>query len=207
MRKSVVMSKHTSDKPKSDDDRVAFATFTQNLSQTPRSAVSRPAVKRGSLKGWPTLIVSSLIIGACATAGALVAHGHGWGEGLKIAAAAIIGGPFGACAAMVAAMLLALRVSNRSLNDMAETGTYNDMPSFLVPVVWTAGYAGAVGGSALFAGVAVHLATSSPDTQFLFRPPAVGGAIGAVLCALVVGGIAMIKVAQAPRKHDRIQER
>ena len=181
MCKGVAMSKRASE-PKPDDDRAAFAAFTQNLSQTPRSIGSTRS-KRQSLKGWPTLIVSSLIIGACSTAGALVAHGHGWSDTFKIAAAAIIGGPFGACAVMAAATLLALRLSNRSLNDMAETGTYNDMPSFLVPVVWAAGYIGAVAGSTLFAGVAVHLATSSPDTQFLFRPPAVGGAIGAVLCA------------------------
>ena len=197
----------TTPNPKSDDDRAAFAAFTQTLSQAPRSAVSSAKPKRGSLKGWPTLIASALVIGGFATAGALVARGYGVGDILKIAAAAIIGGPFGACAAMAVAMLAAMRLSNRSVYSLGESGTYNDMPTFLVPVVWAAGYAGAVAGSALFAGVAVHLATKSPDPQFLFRPPAVGGVIGAVLCGLVVGGIALFKATQAPRKHDAIQER
>lgn len=200
------MSKTTND-PKTDDDRAAFAAFTQNLATTPRSAVSRAAAKRGSLKGWPTLIVSALLIGGFATAGALLARGYGAGDALKIAAAAIIGGPFGACAAMAVATLAAMRVSNRSMYSMAETGTYNDMPSFLVPLVWGVGYMGAVAGSAFFAGIAVHLATSSPDTQFLFGPPAIGGVIGAALCALVAGGIAIFKSQQAPRIQDRIQER
>jgi hypothetical protein len=200
------MSKSTK-APKSDDDRAAFAAFTQTLSQAPRSAVSTSKPKRGSLKGWPTLIVSALVIGGFATAGAVAARGYGVGDALKIASAAIIGGPFGACAAMAVAMLAAMRLSNRSVYSMGETGTYNDMPSFLVPLVWAAGYAGAVAGSAFFAGIAVHLATGSPDTQFLFRPPAIGGVIGAVLCGLVVGGIAMFKATQVPRKHDTIQER
>ena len=201
------MSKRESDsKSDDDDDRAAFAAFTQNLSQTPRSVGSTRS-KRQSLKGWPTLIVSSLIIGASSTAGALVANGYGWGDGLKIAAAAIIGGPFGACAAMAAAMLLVLRLFNRSLADLSETGSYRDMPAELLPLVWAAGYVGAIAGSTLFAGVAVHLATSSPDTQFLFRPPAMGGTIGAVLCTFGIGGIAIFKSALAPRKQDQIRER
>jgi hypothetical protein len=193
--------------PKSDDDRAAFAAFTQNLSQTRGAAVASPIARRRAHKGWSTLILSSLAIGGFATAGALAAHDYGWADVLKIAAAAIIGGPFGACAAMAVAMLAAMRLSNRSVYSMGETGTYNDMPSFLVPLVWAAGYAGAAAGSAFFAGIAVHLATSSPDPQFLFRAPAVGGVIGAVLCALVVGGIALFKSQQAARKHDAIQER
>jgi len=158
-----------------------------------------------STKGWRTLLASSLVIGGFAAAGALAARWPGWGDGLKIAAATIVGGPFGACVAMAAAMLLALRLTNRRVTDMGETGTYNDMPSFLVPVVWAAGYAGAIAGSALFAGIAIHLATGSSDPQF--RAPALGGAIGAILCALVVGGTSMLKAAQSPRKLDTIQER
>ena len=188
------------------DDEAAFASFTKSLSQSPQSAVARTAPKRRSFQGWPTLIVSSLVIGGCSTAGALVAHSYGWGDGLKIAAAALVGGPFGACAAMAVGLLLALRLANRHVTDLGETGTYNDMPAFLVPVVWACGYLGAVAGSAFFAGIAVHLATKSPDPQFLFRPAAVGGVIGAVLCALV-GGIAIYKRSQTPRKHDAIQER
>lgn len=189
------------------DEGEAFAAFTQSLTQQRQSASSIGRPKRQTLKGWPTLIVSSLVIGACSAAGALLAHRHELGDGLKIAAGALIGGPFGACLAMIAAMLVALRLSNRSMNDLAETGSYNDMPSFLVPVIWAVGYFGAVAGSALFAGVAVHLVTSSPDTQFLFRPPTVGGAIGALVCAVGIGGIAVAKSALAPRKQDQIRER
>jgi hypothetical protein len=189
------------------DDEAAFATFTKNLAQAPKSATARTASKRRGFQGWPTLIVSSLVIAACATAGALAAHSYGWSDGLKIAASALVGGPFGACAGMAVALLLALRLANRHVTDLGETGTYNDMPGFLVPVVWAVGYAGAVGGSALFAGVAVHLATRSSDQQFLFRPPTIGGAIGAVLCAVVVGGIAAYKATQAPRTQDRVQQR
>jgi hypothetical protein len=189
------------------DEGAAFAAFTQSLTQQRQSASSIGRPKRQTLKGWPTLIVSSLVIGACSATGAILAHRHGWGDGLKITAAALVGGPFGACLAMIAAMLVALRLSNRSMNDLAETGSYNDMPSFLVPVVWAAGYVGAVAGSALFAGVAVHLATSSSDTQFLFRPSALSGAIGAVACILTIGGIAIMKAILAPRKQDQIRER
>jgi hypothetical protein len=108
---------------------------------------------------------------------------------------------------MAVALLLALRLANRHVTDLGETGTYNDMPGFFVPVVWGMGYAGAVGGSALFAGIAVHLATRSPDTQFLFWPPAMGGAIGAIICGLVVGGIAFYKATKALRTQHGAQER
>ena len=162
----------------SGDESAAFAAFTQNLAQTPRSAVGATSAKSSAKRrswAWPTLIGSALVIGACTV--------------------------------MAGAILWALRIPNRSLYDVAETGTYKDMPSLLVPLVWGAGYLGAVGGSAVFAGIAVHLATGSPDQQFLFQPPAIGGAMGAALCGAVIGAAWVSAWMLAPRSGDTIYER